>query len=187
MAQLIACPECTKALQVPDELLGTTVQCPECKHTFTATITEASEAPAEAAPSKRRDKDREDEVDVAKPMTSPGQSKPAKVSNLAVMSLIAGLWAVLLAISAGASLGAMSCGLFCLWPGIYYCLVVGILAITKGAALMGPKAASHPPPVGVAIMLIINIINLDVVSLVLGIIMLMWCNDEEVKAYLAKG
>lgn len=36
MSQLIHCPECKKHLQVPDELIGKSVQCPECKHAFTA-------------------------------------------------------------------------------------------------------------------------------------------------------
>ena len=36
MAHLITCSECKKQLQVPDELIGKKVQCPECKHTFTA-------------------------------------------------------------------------------------------------------------------------------------------------------
>jgi hypothetical protein len=36
MSQLIACPECNKHLQVPADLMGKAVQCPECKHTFTA-------------------------------------------------------------------------------------------------------------------------------------------------------
>jgi predicted Zn finger-like uncharacterized protein len=46
MAELITCPECKKHLQVPDELLGKRVQCPECKHTFTA------EQPDYSAPAK---------------------------------------------------------------------------------------------------------------------------------------
>ena len=41
MAQLITCPECNKHLQVPEELLGKRVQCPECKHTFTAASEES--------------------------------------------------------------------------------------------------------------------------------------------------
>ena len=49
MAQLVACPECQKHLQVPDELLGKRVQCPECKHTFTATVAEVGKAPPQAA------------------------------------------------------------------------------------------------------------------------------------------
>jgi len=36
MSHLITCPECKKHLQVPDELIGKKVQCPECSHTFTA-------------------------------------------------------------------------------------------------------------------------------------------------------
>ena len=38
MSQLIACPDCQKQLQVPDDLIGKTVQCPECKHTFAAAL-----------------------------------------------------------------------------------------------------------------------------------------------------
>ena len=38
MAHLITCPECKKNLQVPDDLIGKKVQCPECKHTFTAQV-----------------------------------------------------------------------------------------------------------------------------------------------------
>ena len=46
MSQLIACPECSKHLQVPENLLGKKVQCPECKHTFIATAPD-SEDPAD--------------------------------------------------------------------------------------------------------------------------------------------
>ena len=38
MSQLVSCPECKKGLQVPDDLLGKKVQCPECAHYFTATL-----------------------------------------------------------------------------------------------------------------------------------------------------
>lgn len=47
MSQLITCPECSKHLQVPDNLIGKKVQCPECKHTFTA----AESAPTEVVSS----------------------------------------------------------------------------------------------------------------------------------------
>jgi len=46
MSQLIACPECKKHLQVPDNLLGKKVQCPECKHTFVATGVETESLPS---------------------------------------------------------------------------------------------------------------------------------------------
>ena len=44
MTELVACPECKKHLQVPEDLIGKKVQCPECKHTFTASISEPEEA-----------------------------------------------------------------------------------------------------------------------------------------------
>lgn len=40
MSHLITCSECTKQLQVPDDLIGKKVQCPECKHTFIAEVME---------------------------------------------------------------------------------------------------------------------------------------------------
>ena len=43
MSQLIACPECSKDLQVPDKLIGKKVQCPQCKHAFTAAAPEPDE------------------------------------------------------------------------------------------------------------------------------------------------
>src|SRR6266852_4194655 len=61
MAQLVACPDCNKHLQVPDNLLGKKVQCPECKGTFTAqapdedeprTATTAKPTPSKNVPAK---------------------------------------------------------------------------------------------------------------------------------------
>jgi hypothetical protein len=49
MPEIISCPACQRKLQVPEEYFGQTVQCPECKHTFTAGP--ASPAPV-AAPTE---------------------------------------------------------------------------------------------------------------------------------------
>ena len=38
MALIVTCPACQKRLQVPDELIGKNVQCPECKGTFEAAV-----------------------------------------------------------------------------------------------------------------------------------------------------
>ena len=40
--------------------------------------------------------------------------------------------------------------------------------------------------IGIAVMLIINIINFDIVGMTLGIVILVFCSDQEVKEYLAK-
>jgi predicted Zn finger-like uncharacterized protein len=64
MSQLVACPECKKHLQVPDELIGKKVQCPECKHTFTARSPDEevqermSKAPSTPPPSKTAEWDK---------------------------------------------------------------------------------------------------------------------------------
>ena len=75
MSQLIACPECSKQLQVPENLLGQKVQCPECKHAFTAVLPEIEIAPAPSRPvratesktpawdKKKRTDDREEDDD----------------------------------------------------------------------------------------------------------------------------
>lgn len=36
MAEIISCPSCQRKLQVPETFYGQTVQCPECRQTFTA-------------------------------------------------------------------------------------------------------------------------------------------------------
>jgi hypothetical protein len=85
MSQLITCPECKKHLQVPDELIGKKVQCPECRYTFTAeestptevvttTSTTASKpgAAAGTAPKKAEwDRDDDEKEDTRKSKAPP--------------------------------------------------------------------------------------------------------------------
>src|ERR1019366_3637954 len=141
MAQLITCPECKKPLQVPEALLGKTVQCPECKYTFTAsTVSESDSSPGPAGPeptqkprkskttrTKVRDRDdeddRDDDHDIGRRSRRRGQEKPDRVQSIGVMMLVGGIFAIVVALGwAGGSVG-----ICCLWPGTYYSLVVGIL------------------------------------------------------------
>jgi hypothetical protein len=57
MANVINCPTCSRALRVPDELLGESVQCPSCQHAFTAALPSAPrpQAPSRSAPRDDRD------------------------------------------------------------------------------------------------------------------------------------
>jgi len=41
MKNIVSCPECRRALQVPEDFFGRTVQCPDCKHMFAATPPDA--------------------------------------------------------------------------------------------------------------------------------------------------
>jgi hypothetical protein len=71
MAEIIACPNCQRKLQVPEQYLGKKVQCPDCQHMFTAETTAVSAQPASApsappAPKsddRRRGDDYDDEDD----------------------------------------------------------------------------------------------------------------------------
>lgn len=48
--EIISCPDCSRKLRVPDNLLGKQVKCPSCGKTFTAEATDASEDPADSMP-----------------------------------------------------------------------------------------------------------------------------------------
>jgi len=187
MAQLINCPDCTKQLQVPEDLLGTLVQCPACRQTFIAAMpappSNPGPAPVPEEPPPPRDDDRRD-YDDDRPIRLPlrPERMPGKVQAIGIMSLIGGIFAILVAIG----LGAGTIGKCCLWPGIYYSLVFGIIAIVRASAILGARGHMEKLPTGLAIMHMVNIINGDVPNLVLGIIIMVFCNDEEVRGYMAK-
>ena len=188
MSQKIACPECGDTLQVPNDLLNKLVQCPQCKHSFTATAAEPSEpAPIHAdvaisdSPSKKSRRPVEDEDDDAPP-PSIRKVKPGHVTAIGIMALVAGITAITMFLVLGGGSG----GICCIWPGTYYSLVVGIIAIVHGAGILGEQASERPLPKNIAIMLIVNIINGDVTSLVLGIVMLVFCGEKDVIDYFRK-
>jgi predicted Zn finger-like uncharacterized protein len=200
----ISCPSCQRTLRVPENLLGQAVKCPSCTHNFTAPEHIEDEAPPrptapppeddyedQPRPSKRRARADDYEEDDEAPRRSRRRSreKPGKVQAIAIMILIGGILATLtaavwLAYIGIVGLATMGIGLLCcLWPGPYYGLVVGIMGIVKGARLLGEKAHREAPPQGLAIMMIINIINGDFVNLTLGILVLVFLADEEVKEF----
>lgn len=121
------------------------------------------------------------------PTLPPGPVQPGKVQAIALMLLIGGIWGVLWAIGMvwgviGISLA--TCGLGCIFiVGPIYGLVVGILSIVRGAALMGARPGQEAAPGTLAVLLIISIINLDVVSMILGILILVFLNEPQVRAW----
>jgi len=220
MIHLIACPECDKSLQVPDQLVGKKVQCPQCTNTFIATLPADDEAPerraATPAPpdmerkltaggaartTNRRDDDDDDDHDDRDRLDDEDDDRPSrrsisrrggirgdvpgKVTAISILTMIGGVFATFLGVMWLVTMGLGTCGLGCLWPGFYYSLVVGIMAIVKASTLMGANARNVTPPVGIGVMLIINIINGDVLGVTFGILILVFSNDEEVVNYLA--
>jgi predicted Zn finger-like uncharacterized protein len=202
MSCTISCPSCQRTLRVPESLLGQAVKCPSCSHNFTAPDSTQDEAPPrpprpstapppprddyedEPRPSRRRprpDDDDDDDDDAPRRRPVRRDAKPGKVQAIGIMVLIGGIFACLIFLSVSIWAGLATFGLCCI-PGVYG-LVVGIMAIVKGAQLLGDKAHLQPAPSGIGIMMIINIINGDVVNLVLGILVLVFLSDPEVKDY----
>lgn len=189
----VLCPECQRPLRVPSNLLGQAVRCPSCTHTFLApeSVEEGPRRPAEPSPKVASDKEprpaprlepgedrREDDEEA---LRHPRQ-RPGKVQAIAILVLVGGIHACIW------GLGSMPLSGFfcCFWPGAYYSVVMGIMAIVKGTNLLGDRAFRLPPPQGIAVMMIVNIINADVVNLTLGILVLVFLGDPEVKAYFRR-
>src|SRR6185369_10920270 len=70
--EIVTCPSCQRQLQIPENFLGQLVQCPDCRHEFTAeppvsamqsgAPSPSRNAPREDRPSRPRyDDDREDD------------------------------------------------------------------------------------------------------------------------------
>lgn len=199
----LVCPSCQRALRVPDNLLGQAVKCPSCAHVFTVPDSAEEEQPRPPAPSegvydeppqsarRRRpvEEEYEEEEDEDVRPRRRGPDKPGKVTAIAIMMLIAGILATINSVIFLAYMGIIGVAslgsgfLCCLWPGPYYGVTYGILAIVKASRLLGRNAHRERPPHGIGTMMIINILNFDVPSLVMGILVLVFLSDPEVKDY----
>jgi predicted Zn finger-like uncharacterized protein len=194
---LTNCPACRNELRVQDEFLGRKVRCPTCNAVFEAGTTPVADAPgapgqgAPGAPAQEEVVDYDPAADPrARRRRDPDdyddrrtRDKPGKVQAIAIMMLIGGILALINGLTLLLSLGLGSMGICCLWPGPYYGLVVGIMAIVKGSQLLGKDDWRQPPPRGIAIMQIINIINFDMPNCVMGILTLVFLNEPEVRRY----
>lgn len=195
----ISCPSCRRTLRVPDNLLGQAVKCPSCDHQFTAPEQiEDEPAPRPAADRPSREDAREDDPRPSKRLApadeydedyeemprrrrSRSGEKPGKVQAIAIMILIGGIIACAKIAVWDLWLGIASAGICCV-PGIYS-LVLGIKAIVKGSQLLSANDYKQPPPTGIAVMMIVNIISFDVINLTMGILILVFLNDPEVREY----
>lgn len=210
MPTIIRCPSCDRRLRVPEEMEGQTVRCPACGKTFTAQsagsaspyvpveevsvpephdeeLPTASDHGRFPQPRRREDDDYEeaDDRDDAPRLRRSGRmsrgapEKPGQVQAIAIMMLIGGIYAILLSVG----LILVSGLVCCVWPGTYYSIVLGIMAIVKSATLLGQEGHREAAPSSIAVMQIINIVNGDVINCVLGIISLVFLSDPRVKRY----
>src|SRR5262249_4024997 len=183
------------------------VKCPSCSAVFSAAVDTAIPPPLpgqanghepEAGPARPRthrddgyDDDRDDDHgDRPRRHAREGRredddyverlrrhdEKPGKVQAIAIMTLVGGILATIIGL-------AWLPALVCFWPGGIYSIVLGIMAIIKGSKLLGRDARYEAPPTGVAVMMIINIINGDIANCVVGIINLVFLGEREVKEF----
>ena len=104
--------------------------------------------------------------------------QPGKLQAVAVMSLVGGIISLIVC----ATLAATT---FFIWITWIYSLVLGIMAIIYGSQMLGKNSVQgFSSAKTIAIMQIISIISCDFVNLTMGIVSLVFLNDEEVKTYL---
>lgn len=210
MPVIVECHSCSRKLRIPEDLFGTEVQCPTCGAVFTAEDPDGPRpAPRTRAPARRDSRYRpaEPDEDEARPRRGRRAAeeddddwepprdrfKPGKVQAVAVMMLVGGILAILHGLGYLLYVGLVGIAslgfgfLCCLWPGPYYTLTLGVMATIKGSQLLGRDAHLQTPPQTVAVMQVVNIINLDLPNCVMGIISLIFLGDPEVQRYFRGG
>jgi hypothetical protein len=208
----VICPHCEARVGMPDDSGGKAESCPRCGKLFTVPMPRVQPQPrreeppppprrsrpwdeeeVDDRPRRSRDDDRaddrslrrRDDHDDDRPRRSVRSdgTPPGKVQAVAAFTLIGGIVATLGSLLYAVIAGLSSLGLCCLWPGWIYALVVGILGIVKGAALLGQNARSQPAPKTIGILMIINVVNLDLLTCVMGVLIVVFVSDPEVQDY----
>jgi hypothetical protein len=113
--------------------------------------------------------------------------KPGQVTAIGIMTLINGILNILWGLGATAAivLGSLGIGLICA-PVTILPAILGIFEILYAAKVMSNPPAPVQPSQVIAILEICCILAGNVISLVIGILALVFYNDPAVKAYFAR-
>lgn len=116
-----------------------------------------------------------------------GPPKPGMVQAIAIMTLINGILNIITALGWTLSIiiGTIGIGIICA-PVTILPAVLGIFEIIYGAKLLSTPPKPVQPSQAIAIMEICCILELNVISLVVGILALVFYNDPTVKDYFAR-
>lgn len=198
MAIIVKCPACRARLSFPDEHAGETGGCPYCNASMSI--------PASLPPAPRRkpdddtdeddrdhrrggrgerdqqnrdDYDHEDDEDDNYEEPRRGRrrlKKPGKVSAIGGMLLGGAIWAIIwnLLFVGGSGL------ICCLWPGVYFGIVWSILGIISASGMLGENWRRSNPRT-LLILQIVQLVNLDIVNTIMGILGLVFFNEREVQ------
>ncbi|MCH7663760.1 MAG: hypothetical protein IH859_07820 [Chloroflexi bacterium] len=116
--------------------------------------------------------------------TSPTLQKPGMVTALSILTLISGIGNILWGLSLTFSIivGTLGLGIICA-PITILPVVLGIFEIIYGAKLMANPPNPIQPSKTLAILEIVAVIFFNFFSVVVGILALVFYNDQEVMAY----
>ncbi len=121
-------------------------------------------------------------------MTSPSPLlKPGMVTAIAIMTLVSGIINIIysLGITGSVVLGTFGFGLLCA-PVTLLPLVLGVFEILYAAKLLSEPPRPVQPSQTIAILEILNVLTGNVLSLVVGILALVFYNDPQVQGYFAR-
>jgi hypothetical protein len=109
--------------------------------------------------------------------------RPGKVQAIAFMLILGGAWAVFWVLG-----WAFLSGCLCLaWPGTYYSIVFAIMAVIRGAELMGSGSEARRSPRTILIMQVVCAVSADPANVVCGILGMVFLNDPALDRYFARG
>lgn len=103
--------------------------------------------------------------------------KPSNLQLLAICLIVGGVFSIMMA-------ATVALASFCLWLPWIYGLIAGILAIIKGVKLMGDGSFGAGTPTTQSVLLIVNVINFDFMSVIMGVIALVMSQDHDTRTYL---
>jgi hypothetical protein len=115
------------------------------------------------------------------------QKKPDTIQAIAIMTLVNGILNILWAIglTMGVVLGTFFIGIICL-PLTILPAVLGVFEILYAVKLLANPPQPVKPNQTLAILEIIAIVYANVISLVVGILALVFYNQMEVRAYFSE-
>ena len=114
-------------------------------------------------------------------------NKPTLVQAISIMTLVSGILNILASVGITTSLvlGTLGLGLLCT-PITILPLVLGVFEIIYATKLMANPPKPVKPNTTIAILEIACIIIGNIISMVIGILALVFYADEEVKAYFER-
>lgn len=178
----VACPTCGSQFDTHEQYAGQVANCTNCQ----TPIQIPAATPPPGQPAAMAPPGQPAAVTTQVVVQAPA-GKPGKVTAIAVMTLVGGIFALISALIwfvYGVIFGLATCGILCiLFVPATYSLALGIVAIIFGCLLLAAKPKRRSAPYASAIMQVVNIISLDLINVILGIVVLIFLSDRKVRAF----